>query len=225
VARQLTLDLGHRPALGRDDFLVTPSNAAAVALVDQWPDWLAQAAVIVGPKGSGKTHLLEVWRQISGAPKCSAVDITVSTIPVLLAQGYLAIENIDHETIEDVTLFHLLNHAHQTGAQMLFTAIQWLPQQITLPDLTTRLRTLPFATILQPDDALLRGVIVKHFSDRQIAVDEPLVSYLVTRMPRSLDTAQHIVATLDRLALERGSSMTRSFAARVLDELSNPDLD
>jgi chromosomal replication initiation ATPase DnaA len=222
MARQLTLDLGHRPALGRDDFLVTPSNAAAVALVDQWPDWLAQAAVIAGPKGSGKTHLLEVWRQMSGAPKCAAIDITVATIPVLLAQGLLAVEQVDLQGVDEVTLFHLLNHARQTGTQMLFTATQWPPNFISLPDLATRLQTLPSATILQPDDMLLRGVIVKHFSDRQIAVDEALVSYLVTRMPRSLDTAQRLVARLDQLALERGSSMNRSLAAHVLDEISDP---
>ena len=64
---QLALDLRHRVAMGREDFLVSPSNADAVAWIDRWPDWPGPALVIVGPPGSGKTHLGQVWRQPAGA--------------------------------------------------------------------------------------------------------------------------------------------------------------
>ena len=83
--RQLVLELPHRQALGRDDFLVTGSNAAAVALIDHWPDWPAHAAMIVGPPGSGKSHLVEVWRQRSKAARVQAADVRVETAPETVA--------------------------------------------------------------------------------------------------------------------------------------------
>ncbi len=91
--RQLVLELPHRQALGRDDFLVTGSNAAAVALIDHWPDWPAHAAMIVGPPGSGKSHLVEVWRQRSKAARVQAADVKVETAPEILLSGAAAIED------------------------------------------------------------------------------------------------------------------------------------
>ncbi|HLB80138.1 MAG TPA: DNA replication protein, partial [Dongiaceae bacterium] len=67
AASQLPLDLGHRPALRRDDFLVAPCNRAAVAWLDRWPDWPGPALAVHGPPGCGKTHLASVWRARSGA--------------------------------------------------------------------------------------------------------------------------------------------------------------
>jgi chromosomal replication initiation ATPase DnaA len=75
-----------------------------------------------------------------------------------------------------------------------------------------------------PDDALLRGVLVKHFADRQIGVEEPVISYLMMRMPRSLDAARAIVSELDALALAEKSPVTRALAARVLQRMTEPGL-
>ena len=72
---------------------------------------------------------------------------------------------------------------------------------VALPDLASRLKALPVARLDPPDDALLRGVLVKLFADRQLAVEEPVISYLMLRMPRSLDAARALVAEIDRLAL------------------------
>lgn len=68
---QLVLGLSHRPALGRDDFLVASSNAEAVAWLDRWPDWPATALALHGPAGAGKSHLAQVWRRRSGAAEAA----------------------------------------------------------------------------------------------------------------------------------------------------------
>jgi chromosomal replication initiation ATPase DnaA len=86
-SRQLVLDLPLRPALSREDFLVTPSNQAAVALIDQWPQWPGPAALIIGPAGSGKSHLVEVWRQRSGAARAPLAKLTIDEIPTLMESG------------------------------------------------------------------------------------------------------------------------------------------
>jgi chromosomal replication initiation ATPase DnaA len=224
LAQQLTFDLGHRPALGRDDFLVASSNVAAVALVDQWPHWPSHAAVLVGPAGCGKSHLGEVWRQRAEVALVKSIDVTVEAVPQLLHGRALLVEDMSAGTLIENAMFHLLNHAQQTGGHILFTARAWPVSGVALPDLVSRLNALTVATILPPDDSLLRGVLVKLFQDRQIAVDEALISFLLLRMPRSLDTARQLVAKIDAAALEQGAEVTRNFAARVLTEFESPDL-
>ena len=222
--RQLALELPHRPAMGRDDFLVTASNTAAVSLIDHWPDWPAHAALLVGPPGSGKSHLVEVWRQRSGAARIAAAELTTEQAPALLSGHALAVEDAGGG-VDERSLFHLLNLAKQQNSSVLLTA-QRLPEfwGIALPDLLSRLRAIPVVEILPPDDALLRGVLVKLFFDRQLGAEESTISFMVTRMPRSLGAARMLVAEIDRRALEERAEVTRPFVARVLSDFSVPEL-
>lgn len=226
AGQQLVLDLPHREALGRDDFFVTPSNASAVASVDRWPDWPVRVVALVGPAGSGKSHLAEVWRQKSGARLVSGGEVTVEAVPALLAQAAgLVIDSVEPGGFDERALFHLLNLARQQQADLLFTSTQ-VPDQwgVRLPDLRTRLAALAVITLGPPDDLLLRAVLVKLFTDRQLAVDEGLVSYMLARMPRSLDAARALVALIDRQALTERAEVTRPFVARLLQEFSSRDL-
>jgi chromosomal replication initiation ATPase DnaA len=95
---------------------------------------------------------------------------------------------------------------------------------LTIPDLASRLNSLPIVKILAPDDALLRGVLVKLFDDRQILVDESLVNYILVRMPRSLGTARRLVNEIDKLSLIEKSEITKPLVARVLSRLEAPGL-
>ena len=222
--RQLVLELPHRQALGRDDFLVTGSNTAAVALIDHWPDWPARAAMIIGPPGSGKSHLVEVWRQRSKATRVQATDVKVETAPEILLSGAAAIEDAA-PPLNERGLFHLLNFAKQQGSSILLTA-ETRPEhwKIALPDLASRLNAIPVLEILPPDDALLRGVLVKLFFDRQIAAAESTISFMLARMPRSLGAARLLVAEIDRRAMEERAEVTRPFVAKVMGDFSAPGL-
>lgn len=225
AGQQLTLDLAHRPALARDDFLVSPANAGAVALVDQWPNWPTHGAVIVGPPGSGKSHLASVWRQRCGAGLRRASDLSVAAAADDFASRALVVEDAGEGPFDERALFHLLNLARQEGGFVLLTSARPVAAwPVQLPDLMSRLRALPEATILPPDDALLRGVLVKHFADRQIAVSEPIVSYILLRMPRSMDALRRIVQEIDARALAEKAEITRPFVAKVLGEYAAPDL-
>lgn len=225
MGRQLVFDLPHRAARGRDDFLVSPSNQAAVTMIDSYPRWPHHAAAIVGPAGSGKSHLLEVWRQASGARLVSSRELAVAAIPGLLAGGALAIDDAPGERLDERALFHALNLARQEGKHLLIASDRHPPSwNASLPDLATRLMAIPVAEIGAPDDALLRGVMVKLFADRQLAVDEATVSYLLLRMPRSLAAARALVSEIDRWALEERAEITRAFAAKVLEAFADPGL-
>ncbi len=223
--RQLLLDLPQRTAMGRDDFLVAPSNAAAVKLVDDWPDWPAHAGFLVGPEGSGKSHLAHVWQRKSAARIMPLNMLSTIDVPEMLASGALCLESEHGESFNETALFHALNHAKQNMGSVLLTsrseASTWL---IKLPDLVSRLKAIPVVHIAPPDDVLLRGVLVKLFSDRQINVDEALVSYMLARMPRSLAAARYLVTEIDNQALIEKAEVTRPFVGRVIAALESPRL-
>ncbi|MQT11140.1 HdaA/DnaA family protein [Segnochrobactrum spirostomi] len=212
---QLPLALPAAPALGRDDFLVGPTNAAAAELIDRWPGWPSRLVVLVGPAGSGKSHLVAVWRQHAGAEIVAAADLG-GIDPIAAAAGPLAVEDVDSGPIAEVALFHLLNAA-ATGPGLLLTA-RTPPEEwsVRLPDLGSRLRAATRVTMQEADDDLLRRVVVKLFADRQFAVDPGVIDYLLARMERSLAAANRLVAEIDREALAQRRPVTRGLVAEVL---------
>jgi chromosomal replication initiation ATPase DnaA len=217
VPRQLAFALDHAESFARDDFLSGPSNAAALALIDTWPDWPARAVMLVGPEGSGKSHLAAIWAVEAGARFLSGRALAEANPPSALATGALVLEDLAEGTFDERALFHLINLAREEGAYLLLTASS-LPAgwAVVIRDLGSRLKALPVVALSAPDDALLRAVLVKLFADRQLGVDEQLVEYVVTHIERSFAAARAVVAELDAEAMRRKRPLTRALAADVL---------
>jgi chromosomal replication initiation ATPase DnaA len=217
IPRQLALALDHQESFAREDFLPGPCNAAALALVDRWPDWPAQTVVLVGPEGSGKSHLAAIWAATAGARFLAARALATALLPAALATGALVVEDLAAGQFDERALFHLLNLAHEERAFVLLSARTapggW---KLSVPDLASRLKALPAVTLTAPDDVLLRGVLVKLFADRQLAVDESLVGFLAERIERSIAAARAVVTELDREAMRRQRPLTRALAAELL---------
>jgi chromosomal replication initiation ATPase DnaA len=219
VARQLPLDLPHAVSFHREDFLESRSNAAALALVERWPDWPSSTAAIVGPHGAGKSHLASIWAERSGARILPARLLAREDVPRALTTGALVVENLAPRDFDEYALFHLFNLAKEDGASILFTSAYPLEHGMaSLPDLASRLRLVPSAKLDAPDDALIASVLVKLFADRQIAVEQDLVAYLLPRMERSLGSARELVAKIDGAALAAGKPATRAFVSQLLRE-------
>lgn len=219
MSEQLVFELPHRPALGADDFLVSDCNATAVRLIDAWPDWTSPAHVIVGPAGSGKSHLANVWRLESGARLLPPAALVGTGPEPVAGERALVLEDAERAGAPDSALFHLLNQCRENGVSLLMTA-RTPPRDwpAALPDLASRLRSLPAVTIGAPDDDLLRAVLVKHFADRQLDVAPRVITYLAARMERSMEAAARLAAALDRAALASGRKITRRLAGEVLAE-------
>ncbi|HRE60510.1 MAG TPA: DnaA/Hda family protein [Micropepsaceae bacterium] len=215
----LPFGLAARPAMGRSDFFASHSNALALALIDQWPQWTPPVCVIAGPQGSGKSHLVHVWQSRSGAEVLAADDLARINLDRLGAAP-LAIEDLDaalRDGLEPSVVFHLHNRIIASGQTLLVTA-RMAPQrwQITLPDLATRMRGALFAEIAPPDDALLAAVLLKHFADRQVRIAENLVPWLIKRLERSLAAAASTAAILDEAALAAKKPITIALAREIL---------
>ena len=214
--RQLVLALDHAVSFAREDFLSGPSNAAALTLIERWPDWPDRIMALVGPQGSGKSHLAAIWAQAAGARVLAAKLLQETGLPAALATGALVVEDLEPAGLDERALFHLLNLAREEEAYVLLTA-RSLPAgfPVTIRDLGSRLRALPAVTIAPPDDVLLRSLIVKLAADRQLAVDEALVNYLANRIERSVAAAHAAVALLDEEAMRQHRPVTRALAAEL----------
>lgn len=214
--RQLAFALPHAESLTRDNFLEGPANAAAVALIDGWPEWPNRIMFLVGPEGCGKSHLAAVWAEQAGARLIAAHALNAANVPGALATGALVVEDLKPGDFDERALFHLMNLAREDGAFILFTArVPPSSFEIELKDLRSRLRAVPVVSLSSPDDQLFRALIVKFCADRQLSVDESVVGYLATRLERSYAAARRAVELLDAEALRQGRPVTRAFAAEL----------
>jgi chromosomal replication initiation ATPase DnaA len=215
--RQLAFALPHAESLTRDNFLEGPANEAALSLVESWPDWPNRIMLLVGPEGSGKSHLAAIWAEDAGARSTAAHALALDDVPGALATGALVIEDLKPGRFDERAMFHLMNLARQDEAFVLMTTrLSPSAFEVELRDLRSRLRAVPTVSLLPPDDLLFRGLIVKFCADRQLSVDETVVSYLTSRIERSYAAARQAVHLLDSEALRLGRPVTRALAAELL---------
>lgn len=190
---QLPLPLAYRSADGEADFFVSQANAAAVEWLDRWPDWPVPCALIIGPPGSGKSHLARIFARRTGA--------TVAD---------------DAEALDAETLFHRWNAATRE-APLLMTATRpprdW-PHG--LADLGSRLAATPQLRIEAPDDALLAALLAKQFRDHGLRVSGDVVDYVLARIDRDFGSIARVVQQLDAAALAAGRPITVPLARSVL---------
>ena len=139
--RQLALALDHAESFAREDFLGGPSNAAALTLVSNWPDWPARIVALVGPEGSGKSHLAAIFAEHSGARFLAGRSLGGSDLPAALATGALVVEDLVAGWFDETALFHLLNLTREDEAYVLLTA-RSMPTgwNVGIKDLASRLR-------------------------------------------------------------------------------------
>jgi chromosomal replication initiation ATPase DnaA len=215
-ALQLVLSLPHAESFAREDFISGPSNASALALIDRWPDWPDRAVALIGPEGSGKSHLASIWAEKTGARILSGRAIDEIEPIDALSTGALVIEDLTPSRDDEVALFHLLNLVREEKAHLLITA-RTLPSTwaVALRDLMSRLRALPVVTVDSPDDVLLQALMTKLAADRQIDLDPALLNYLVNRIERSFTAAKSAIAQLDREALRQKRPVSRALAAEL----------
>ncbi|WP_102957942.1 DnaA ATPase domain-containing protein [Mangrovicella endophytica] len=215
---QLPLDLPHRPSLARDDLIVTASNALAMRAVDDWPQWPHPVLLVIGPPGSGKTHLASAWAEIADAePLRPGMAAAILARPDFTC----VIDDVDRCGIAEGELFAIVNAARLGAGQVLATgSVRPALMRFETNDLRSRLAAATTVDIDAPDDALLAGVLAKLFADRQLEVDGRVIDYIVARMERSLDAARRLVAAIDREALAGKEKIGRSLARRVIGEMA-----
>ena len=206
---QLPLDLPVRSAMNAAGFVVSDSNRDAVAWLDRWPDWPNGILAVYGPQGCGKTHVAHVWQE-----KSAARFLEPSALEQLPRAENLILDGV---RLPEEHLFHLINHVRAERASLLILdrepPARWA---VRLPDLASRLASVPAVAVLAPDDTLLAAVLAKHFADRQVEVAPEVIAYLVKQIERSFTAAETMARRLDREAMARRAPITIRLARELL---------
>lgn len=212
---QLALELGHTPSHAEADFLVGEGNALALGHLLAFPNWPGALTLVLGPASAGKSHLARIWADRTGAQTARPDEL--EDLSRAGGTAPLVIEDVDRAGYDEAALFHLLNQSMRDRRPLLMTAREPVSSwPYVTDDVKSRARLAASFTIEQTDDIQLSQIFVKLFGDRQVAVDPRIISYLVARMERSPEEATALADLLDRLALERGTKITRALAAEAL---------
>ncbi|MCK5575221.1 MAG: hypothetical protein KAI28_05375 [Sphingomonadales bacterium] len=214
--KQIPFDLPVRHSHSGEDFIVADCNRVALNMVEAYPNWPHPVLVLIGEASSGKSHLASVFEELSNAKRVSATDIPEPS-QLIAGEGDAVILEDADQGVDETALFHLINWAREHEGFVLVTGskavVEW---GLHLPDLISRLKGAPVARIDMPDEDLLRAVMMKQFSDRQLQVSDNALNYVLLRMERSFEAAGQLVEQLDQAALVRKRPITTALAREIL---------
>ncbi len=205
--KQTAFIFKYRPAYERSDFIVGKSNYEAVKWIDTWPNWRENGIIVIGPQGSGKSHLVSVWRKKSFGQEV-ILKYKNNFNEEIFKQKNIAIENL--QEIKDYDyLLHIINYISEKGGKILITSTKKPAHlKINLADLSSRLLAYPHAEMKPPSDDVLEGLLIKLFLDRGLKVSKTVVKYILSRIERTYDNAKLLVFNIDKRALEENRAIT-----------------
>ena len=229
MSGQLRLKLEHTANFSRDRFIVSAPNREAAHTLDTWPDALGGALALVGPAGAGKSHLADAWANRTDARVLTVSDLREEAFEaeVFSVAGGCALLDRADVAPHSEAFFHLLNWAARPGNALLLTG-RSAPKTwpVDLADLRSRLNALPVIELAEPDDIILRGLLLKLFKERHIRPPPDLIAYLLRRMERSAPAAEALVEALDDAALAGRRAVSRALARELLkDKAGDADDD
>ncbi len=219
---QTILPFHHQPSYVAEDFLISSANMDAHSWITSDTElWHNGTLLIWGETGSGKTHLAHIWASQHNAPFLSSEQIArPSDIYQTKTPPFWVIDNIDiqlHRNIDETTLFHLLNIITQENGRMLLTAstppTTW---NIQLKDLASRLRAISTVKLHLPDTILMKALLIKLFSDRQLHIHEDVVEYIITRIDRNFKAIHTIVSLLDHASMRQKRNITTPLVREII---------
>lgn len=229
LSTQFRLPLTAAPTFGREDFAVSPANGEALARLDAWPEWPEGRLALVGPAGSGKTHLARAWAAEAGAVVIEAADPEAAPVDLSALRGKaILVEDADRRAesgpLSDEALFHILNMAGVDGGTVLLTGrVAPLAWACAVPDLRSRLNALSVTAIDEPDDVVLEAVLRRAFAQRLLKPEPDLYPYLVSRLPRSAAEAIAAADLLDQEAADRRRELNKALAREVLGDFEGDE--
>ena len=214
---QLTLKFPFSKKYYEQDFFVSSNNFSAFKLIDEWPNWPGKWLNIFGERGSGKTHLTKILeKKIKKTKLIDAQNINSKIIEELNNFDCLIIDNFNSKINENL-FYSLLNQSKQLDNYILINStISVKKIKFNLKDLISRINSFIFIGIELPTDDLLKVIISKNLSDKQIAINPKLTEFIINNVDRSYEKMIKFLKDIDELSLSTGKSININLIKKVL---------
>ena len=216
---QLVFKFPFKTRYFEQDFFVSSNNFSAYKLIESWPNWPGKWVNIIGPTGSGKTHLSKILeKKIKKLKVVDETNVNEKIISELRNFDCLIIDNFKNK-IEDKLLYSILNQSKQLENFIVINSkLQLNKFEIKLKDLKSRFNSFIFIGIDLPTDDLLQVIISKSFSDKQINLSPKVSEYIVKNVDRSYEKMFKFLSDLDELSLSSGKSININLIKKVLNQ-------
>ena len=216
---QLTFKFPFSRKYFEQDFFVSKNNFSAYKLIDDWPNWPGKWLNIFGEKGSGKTHLSRILeKKIKKIELINANNLNNRTVNNLKNFDCLIIDDFNSKIDENI-LYSLLNHSKLLDKYILINSTQSIKNiNFQLADLKSRVNSFIFIGIDLPSDELLKVIITKNFSDKQIKINPKLTDFIIKNVERSYEKMSKFLKDIDELSLTTGKSININLIKKALNQ-------
>jgi len=216
---QLIFKFPFRTRYFKEDYYVSSNNFSAYKLIEGWPNWPDRWVNIFGPSGSGKSHLSMILEKKIGDVKfLNAKDVTNDLLPDLEILKCVIIDNYN-QNIDENLFYTILNHSKQLNTFIVINSLNPIKDmKLNLVDLKSRVGSFIDIGIELPTDELLRVIISKSFSDKQIIVSPKVSEYIINNIDRSYEKVTKFIKKIDDLSLSSGKSININLIKKVIDE-------
>ena len=214
---QLTFKFPFKTNYFEEDFYVSSNNFDAYKLIENWPKWPSRYVNIYGPSGCGKTHLANIFNKKINSFLVKASKLNDNTLPFIKLKQCLIIDDY-HGNIEEKLFYSLLNQCHQSNQYIIVNTLKPIKSfEIKLNDLKSRFENFIYTGIDLPTDDLIRVILTKNFSDKQVKIDAKLLEYILKNIHRSYEDIFDLIDKLDNLSLSTGKSININLIKKVLN--------
>ena len=205
---QLVFKFPFKTKYYEQDFYVSSNNFSAYKLVESWPDWPGKWLNIFGDKGSGKTHLSKILeKKINNVKIIDANKLSDEVLGELMNLDCLIIDNFN-KNVNEKLLYSILNHSRQLENYIFINSLKSIKEnQFDLKDLQSRVNSFTYIGIELPTDDLLKVIISKYFSEKQIDVSPKISEFIIKNVERSYEKMFKFIKDLDELSLSSGKSI------------------
>ena len=220
MSKQLIFNFPFKKNYLEQDFYVSKNNFNAFKLIESWPKWPSRLVNIFGPKGCGKTHLINILKIKIDSVVVLSKNISRDVLKEYKTRECLVIDDFNND-IDEKTLYSIINQAYQDNKYLIISSSNSIKNiQTKIKDLKSRFSSFVDIGIDLPTDELIRVILTKNFSDKQIQVSEKNIEYILRNIERSYEKINTFSNSIDSLSLTKAQPIKLHLIKKVLNEIS-----
>ena len=215
---QLILKFPFKTNYYEEDFYVSTNNFNAYKLIESWPKWSSRYVNIFGPSGCGKTHLANIFKKKINSYFVKASEFNNDSLSLIKLKECLIIDDYKNN-IEEKLFYTTLNQSYQSNQYVIVNSLEPIKKSIvSLKDLKSRFDNFVDIEIDLPTDDLIRVILTKNFSDKQVTLEAKLLEYILKNIHRSYEDIFDLIDKVDSLSLSTGKSININLIKNVLNK-------